>query len=386
MTDNGAAGTIDRRWAKVRPLVFRTIIGAVVAAGLVGIVAVLVGDFGRVAVQLLLTIVVVVVFALLSWYDADVSSRRSGTFAFVSIATSMYLLVAGLYKVWLAPTDSSGDDGLWLVGERFWHWIWLVGVARVALLHVHLLLVIHRRYPTPALQVVAKATVGVIALLALLLSIPLLAPDVDYARGYWRLVWVVVILDLLGTVVVPLSNALFRPRAPSRRGRSERGRRRKRRRQHPRRRPRHRSRRGPPLRCPMPRRLPRPPRRPARSAGTGTGTSRARRRRVPWRGRGTSTARHCRRCPTGRPTSPGSRRAEGSRARAPRDTCRSPGGHRSDARVLNSRAGLPSPPEKDLHAHSCPAPPLRADRCCHRHRAGPRRRCRHGQPGTRRRR
>ena len=72
---------------------------------------------------------------------------------------------------------------------------------------------IHRRYPTPVLQVVAKATVGVIALLALLLSIPLLAPDVDYARGYWRLVWVVVILDLLGTVVVPLSNALFRPRA-----------------------------------------------------------------------------------------------------------------------------------------------------------------------------
>lgn len=212
MTDNGTAGTIDRRWAKVRPLVFRTIIGAVVAAGLVGIVAVLLGEFGRVAVQLLLTIVVVVVFALLSWYDADVSSRRSGAFAFASIVTSMYLLVAGLYKVWLAPTNPSGGDDLWLVAERFWHWIWLVGVARVALLHVHLLLVIHRRYPTPALQVVAKATVGVIALLALLLSIPLLAPDVDYARGYWRLVWVVVILDLLGTVVVPLSNALFRPR------------------------------------------------------------------------------------------------------------------------------------------------------------------------------
>lgn len=214
MTDSAASdtnGTMDPRWAKVRPLVFRTIIGAVVAAGLVGIAAVLLGDFGMVAVQLLLTIVVVVVFALLSWYDADVSSRRSGTFAFASIATSMYLLVAGLYKVWIVPTGVDGD-GIWFVVEHFWHWMWLVGVARVALLHVHLLLVIHRRYPTPALQVVAKATVGVIALLALLLSIPLLAPDVDYARGYWRLVWVVVILDLLGTVVVPLSNALFRPR------------------------------------------------------------------------------------------------------------------------------------------------------------------------------
>ncbi|TPG06679.1 hypothetical protein [Curtobacterium flaccumfaciens] len=222
MTDSGTDstdstdstdGTMDPRWARVRPLVFRTIIGAVVAAGLVGIAAVLLGDFGMVAVQLLLTIVVVVVFALLSWYDADVSSRRSGIFAFASIATSMYLLVAGLYKVWIVPTGPDGD-GIWYVLEHFWHWIWLVGVARVALLHVHLLLVIHRRYPTPVLQVVAKTTVGVIALLALLLSIPLLAPDVDYARGYWRLVWVVVILDLLGTVVVPLSNALFRPRAP----------------------------------------------------------------------------------------------------------------------------------------------------------------------------
>ncbi|KIQ06661.1 hypothetical protein [Curtobacterium flaccumfaciens] len=210
---DGTDGTMDTRWARVRPLVFRTIIGAVVAAGLVGIAAVLLGDFGMVAVQLLLTIVVVVVFALLSWYDADVSSRRSGIFAFASIATSMYLLVAGLYKVWIVPTGPDGD-GIWYVLEHFWHWIWLVGVARVALLHVHLLLVIHRRYPTPVLQVVAKTTVGVIALLALLLSIPLLAPDVDYARGYWRLVWVVVILDLLGTVVVPLSNALFRPRAP----------------------------------------------------------------------------------------------------------------------------------------------------------------------------
>ncbi|PZF57449.1 hypothetical protein DEJ23_08215 [Curtobacterium sp. MCSS17_008] len=208
-------GTIDPRWARVRPLVFRTIIGAVVAAGLEGIVAVLLGDFGRVAVQLLLTVVVVVVFALLSWYDADVSSRRSGTFAFASIAVSMYLLVTGLFKVWVVPTDPFGGDGIWIVGERFWQWLGIVFVARFALLHVHLLLVIHRRYPTPLLQLVAKVTVALIALLALLLSVPLLAPDADLASGYWRLVWVVVILDLLGTVVVPLSNALFRPRPAS---------------------------------------------------------------------------------------------------------------------------------------------------------------------------
>ncbi|WP_420368766.1 hypothetical protein [Curtobacterium sp. L1-20] len=211
-TTDVLTSTIDPRWARVRPLVFRTIIGAVVAAGLVGIVAVLLGDFGRVAVQLLLTVVVVVVFALLSWYDADVSSRRSGRFAFASVVVSLYLLVTGLSKIWIVPVDPFGGDGIWLVGEQFMQWVGIVFVARFALLHVHLLLVIHRRYPTPLLQLVAKTTVGVIALLALLLSVPLLAPDLHLASGFWRLVWVVVILDVLGTVVVPLSNALFRPR------------------------------------------------------------------------------------------------------------------------------------------------------------------------------
>ncbi|WIB63354.1 hypothetical protein [Curtobacterium sp. MCBD17_040] len=202
----------DPVWARVRPLVFRTIIGAVVAAGLVGVVAVLIGDFGLVAIQLLLTITVVIVFALLSWYDADVSAKRSGAFAMASVATSMYLLVAGLLEVWVLHDGPYGAD-VSTVGEQFWQWIGAVLIARAALLHVHLLLVIHRRYPTPLLQVVAKATVVVIAVIAVLLSIPVLFSHTHFASGYWRLVWVLAILDLLGTVLVPLSNALFRPRA-----------------------------------------------------------------------------------------------------------------------------------------------------------------------------
>ena len=77
---------------------------------------------------------------------------------------------------------------------------------------MHLLLVIHSRRPTALLRVVARATVGVIAVLAALLSFPLLVSDLDQPEALWRTVWVVVILDLLGTVVIPLSNALFSPR------------------------------------------------------------------------------------------------------------------------------------------------------------------------------
>lgn len=211
--DDGLVRGLDPAWARVRPLVFRTIIGAVVAAGLVGIIAVLIGDFGLVAVQLLLTIVVVVVFALLSWYDADVSSRRSGAFALASIITSMYLLVAGLAKTWLLRSDPSEYDDASTLVRQFSEWIGLVAIARFALLHVHLLLVIHRRRRTALLRVVARATVGVIALLAALLSFPLLVSDLDQPEALWRTIWVVVILDLLGTVVIPLSNALFSPRS-----------------------------------------------------------------------------------------------------------------------------------------------------------------------------
>lgn len=206
-------------WARVRPLVFRTIIGAVIAAGLVGVVAVLIGDFGTVGLQLLLMILVVVVFALLSWYDADVSSRRSSTFALASVLTSMYLLVVGFLKIWIVHADAPVDglsygyeDPIWTISTQFWQWVGLVFVARVALLLVHLLLNIHRRFRKPVLQVVAKATVGLIALLAALVSIPLLFAGTHFGEGFWRMLWVVAILVVLGTVLVPLSNALFRPR------------------------------------------------------------------------------------------------------------------------------------------------------------------------------
>lgn len=66
----------------------------------------------------------------------------------------MYLLVTGLFKVWVVPADPFGGDGTWRVGEHFWHWLGIVFVARFALLHVHLLL-----------------------------SVPLLAPDADLASG-----------------------------------------------------------------------------------------------------------------------------------------------------------------------------------------------------------
>jgi hypothetical protein len=203
-------------WKFVKPLVFKTIIGSVIAAALVAVLAIFVGDFNTLSLQLILTIIVVIAFTLLAWYDADVSSKRSHNFALVGVGVSVYLLIMGFIKIWIIDTpayvnsyyNSTGDD----IVLNFIQWIGLVAIARIALLHAHLLLNIHRKYATPLLQVIAKVTLGLITLLALLLSIPIIFDNLDYSEGYWRAVSAIAILDLLGTILIPLSHALFMPK------------------------------------------------------------------------------------------------------------------------------------------------------------------------------
>ena len=210
-------------WDRVRPVVLYVIIGSIVAAGLVAVLAVVVGEFGTVHLQAILTIVAIITFTLLAWYDAGISSKRSSTFALVGVAVSFYLLIAAMFKIWagdaLAAEYASEYGGEYynygttIVGN-FGEWVWLVIIARFALLHAHLLLIIHRRYATPVLRIVAVATLGFIALFGILLSLPTLFDKVDFGEIYWRLVAAVFILNFLGTVLIPLSNALFAPKKP----------------------------------------------------------------------------------------------------------------------------------------------------------------------------
>lgn len=215
----------EKAWDFVKPLVLKGIIGSVIGAALVAVFAIIVGEFGTMQLQLLLTIVLIVVFTLFSWYDADVSAKRSHTFALVSVGVSVYLLIAGMGKIWFVH-ESTYDgynpeyyDATYEVLTAFSAWIGLVIVARIALLHAHLLLNIHRRYPTPILQLVAKCTMGLIALLTFLISLPILTPDIEYSEAYWRLLGAVVVLDILGTILIPLSHALFhhadKPQGPT---------------------------------------------------------------------------------------------------------------------------------------------------------------------------
>lgn len=209
------APSVPNPYAWVRHLLPRVVIGALVAAALVGVYAVILSRFDETCWRLIGTIALFVFFALISWYDADVSARRAAWFGAVSVITSVYLFGIGLWKVWVPnvqPVDGyAGYDGY----DPWWQpfsWFLLVLVTRVGLLHIHLVLNTQRRFTGPIMSKVTVATLVLVGLLTIGLSLPLIWTRVDFGETYWRLFAVVAILDALGTVLIPLTYSLFGPK------------------------------------------------------------------------------------------------------------------------------------------------------------------------------
>jgi hypothetical protein len=191
--------------AWVRPLALKFVIGSLIAAAAIGVISALIGEFGDLQAKSLSTIALFVTFSLLIWYDADVSGRRANWFGFVSLGVSTYILVAGLVKIWLPASTSSDYMGSYV---EFMNWLQLAFIARAALLHIHLLLEIYRKFTSKRMIALSRATFTLVALLAVLLSIPILFTG-TYPDFYWRVTAAVAILDALGTVLVPLVHNLF---------------------------------------------------------------------------------------------------------------------------------------------------------------------------------
>ncbi|WP_167044730.1 hypothetical protein [Salinibacterium sp. ZJ454] len=205
MTDAPAITPTPNR---ARVLVLKSIVASVIGAALVAVVSVLVGEFAALSWRLLGTVMLFVVFSLMSWYDAEVSAKRAAWFGFASAGVSVYLFAAGMLKIWFPAASSS-------MIEDFLAWGWIVLVARIALLHVHLLIVQQTKFTTPVMSGVTTVTFGLVVILAAMLSLPALLPDPTYEEWYWRILFAVAILDVLGTVLIPLVYVLFhRPARP----------------------------------------------------------------------------------------------------------------------------------------------------------------------------
>lgn len=185
-------------------------IGALIAAAVVCVVWVLIGDSEGVVGRAFLTILLLAAFAGIAILEANLAPRRPAWFALMSMVTWVLTLLIGAYFIWMPDTDRYyGAIG----AERFFKFLLIVLILQLALLHIRLFLKAYERFQTTFTSIVTYVTIGLVAILAVMLIVAIVLEDYATFRSiYWRVVVAISILIAVGTALVPLVNALFAPK------------------------------------------------------------------------------------------------------------------------------------------------------------------------------
>lgn len=187
-------------------------IGALIAAALVCVVWVLIGDQGGLIARAFLTIVLLAGFAGIAILEAGLATKRPDWLALASMITWIVALIVGAIKIWLPEEDGEYVPGF----VRFTQLVLVVAILQLALLHVRLFTAAARRYVTTFTTIIYYVTLAMLVLLVGMLVFYLTFPEVfDYSDLYWRFVVALAILAAVGTTLIPLLNALFAPKAPA---------------------------------------------------------------------------------------------------------------------------------------------------------------------------
>lgn len=186
-------------------------IGALIAAALVCVVWVLIGDQDGIIGRAFLTILLLAAFAGIAILEAGLAPKRPDWLALASMITWIVALLVGAIKIWLPEEPGEYASGI----ARFFMLLLVIGVLQLALLHVRLFTPAAKRYVTTFTTVIYYVTIAVLVLLVAMLVIYLTLPDTfHYSDLYWRIVVALAILTAVGTTLIPLLNALFAPKKP----------------------------------------------------------------------------------------------------------------------------------------------------------------------------
>jgi hypothetical protein len=184
-------------------------ISALILAAIVCVVWVLVGPENGIIGRAFLTILLLAGFAGIAILETHLAPRRPDWFALTSMIVWVITLLLGAFLVWM-PFDGRDYTGGF---GRFVSFLAIVLVLQLAVLHLRLFTKAITRHPSAFTRIVGYITIGLVALLAVLLVLPLTFHEfIDFDDLYWRIVVAVTILAAVGTALVPLVNALFAPK------------------------------------------------------------------------------------------------------------------------------------------------------------------------------
>ena len=182
-------------------------IGALIAAALVCVIWVLIGDQDGLIGRAFLTILLLAAFAGIAILEAGLAPNRPDWLQLASMVSWIVALLVGAVKIWLP------EDGFYFGAERFFQLLLVIGILQLALLHVRLFTPAAQRYVTTFTRVIYIVTItflaGLVGMLVFFLAFP---NTFHYGELYWRIVVALTILVAVGTTLIPLLNALFAPK------------------------------------------------------------------------------------------------------------------------------------------------------------------------------
>lgn len=184
-------------------------ISALIAAALVCVVWVLLGDANGMVGKAFLTILLLACFAGIAIIEANLAARRPAWFALASMLGWVALLLIGAFLIWMPVTSSFYGAS----AGRFFRFILIALVIEGVVWHARLLLAAYARHQTTFTTITTYVTIGLTVILGVMLVLPLMTEEfVTYRPLYWRVVVALAILAAVGTALVPLVNALFAPK------------------------------------------------------------------------------------------------------------------------------------------------------------------------------
>lgn len=198
MTNTISTGTVRG----IRRAAIITIIVSLSLTALIGIFALLTG-FEEVQGKILLTTLVIAGFSITSLCHLAVVGKALQVVGFIGIVVSGVAMVAAVVLIW-------GED---YDGDVLWKTLGVASVWAVSLAHANLLLLLGQRRNS-TIRYGLLVTVGLVALVAILITLPIVSngeiPGYEAQDAYWKFFGVIAILDVLGTIVLPVASRFLR--------------------------------------------------------------------------------------------------------------------------------------------------------------------------------
>ena len=189
-----------------RRIAIIAIVASLSLTALIGIITLLSGDiFGETAGKVLLTTLLLAGFSITVLCHLAVVGRALKLVGFVGVGVSGVALICGLLLIW---RDWNNYDDIEALLKTFG----VFGVLAVSFAHANLLLLLGQRR-NRVVRVLLYVTVALIGIVALMLCLPIATGgDIpgENGDGYWRLLGVVGILDVLGSIVLPVTGRFLR--------------------------------------------------------------------------------------------------------------------------------------------------------------------------------